>query len=44
MSKFRANIFLISLLGTTSGPQQFAKIGVLKVDYYNLPSEPFAPN
>ena len=34
MSKFGANIFWI---GTTYGPQQFAKISVFKVDNFVLP-------
>ena len=34
MSKLRENIFLIR---TTSGPQQFAKIRVFKVDNFVLP-------
>ena len=40
MSKLGANIFLIA---TTSnyGPQQFTKIGVVKVDYFDFPGEMF---
>ena len=40
MSKLCANIFSIA---TTSnyGPQQFEKIGVVKVDYFDFPSEIF---
>ena len=34
MNKLRENIFLIQ---TTSGPQQFAKIRVFKVDNFVLP-------
>ena len=42
MSKLGANIFLIAtLLPTTHGPQQFAKIGVVKVDYFDFPVEIF---
>ena len=38
MSKLGANIFLIA---TTYGPQQFAKIGVVKVDCLDFPNENF---
>ena len=36
MSKLGTNIFLIS---TTYGLQQFAKIGAVKVDYFDFPGE-----
>ena len=38
MSKLGTNIFLIS---TTSSLQQFAKIGAVKVDYFDFPGEIF---
>jgi hypothetical protein len=38
MSKLGANIFLLS---TTYGLQQFAKIGALKVDYFDFTGEIF---
>ena len=38
MSKLDANIFLIA---TTYGPQQFAKIGVVNVDYFDFRNENF---
>ena len=38
MSKLGANIFLMA---TTYDPQQFAKIGVVKVDYFDFPDEIF---
>ena len=41
MNKFGANIFGQQLLPTTYGPQQFAKIGVVKVDYFDFPVEIF---
>ena len=44
MSKLGANIFLIAtssnyLQSTVSSPQQIAKIGVVKVDYFDFPNE-----
>ena len=43
MSKLGTNIFLISskLLPTTYSLQQFAKIGAVKVDYFDFPGEIF---
>ena len=38
MSELGTNIFLIR---TTSGPQKFEKIGVVKVDYFDFPGEIF---
>ena len=38
MSQLGANVFLIS---TTYGLQQFAKIGAVKVDYFDFQSEIF---
>ena len=39
MSKLVDNIFLIST--TSKGLQQFAKIGAVKVDYFDFPGEIF---
>ena len=41
MSKLGTNIFLISTISTTYGLQQFAKIGAVKVDYFDFPGEIF---
>ena len=41
MSKLGTNIFLYQLLPTTYGLQQFAKIGAVKVDYFDFSGEIF---
>jgi hypothetical protein len=41
MSKLGANIFLISTTSNYSTLQQFAKIGAVKVDYFDFPDEIF---
>ena len=44
MDQFHASIFWYQLLPTTYGPQKFAKIGVLKVNYFHLPRKKITQN
>ena len=41
MSKLGTIIFLISTTSNSYGLQQFAKIGAVKVDYFDFPGEKF---
>ena len=41
MIKLGTNIFLIATTSTTYDPQQFPKIRVVKIDYFDFPVEIF---